>query len=208
MKNEIFRLAIIDDQQIFASSFKALLLTFDFVEEVVVLPPPNSEKFCLEFEDYALYIIDINMPRFNGFEVSKIIKNKNRAQKIALLSSRADQLSVSRARELQIEGYLFKSISEDKLEVALKHILSGEEYYQKKTKKDQKIFTFQDGTKIVLTKRELEFLELLLLELTSKEIAHRMSITEHTVISYRKGLFLKFNVLNMVGLAKYAMEIF
>lgn len=208
MKNKRNKIAIIEDQILFAEALKELLLTFDFISEVDILALPNKERnYRVPVQYYDLILVDINMPYMNGFEVSKKIKDLNPFQKVALLSAREDRISIAMAKELEIEGFLFKSLSVDILREAISKIVDGHIYFQDKSKQNSKEFVFQDGTKAVLTDKEIQFLELLLLELTSKEIADKMFISEHTVIGYRKILFQKFQVRNMVGLVKYALEL-
>ena len=57
-----------------------------------------------------------------------------------------------------------------------------------------------------ITKREIEVMQMLTQELATKEIADKMCISENTVTGYRKSLFQKFEVRNMVGLVKYALK--
>ncbi len=207
MSNTNIKIAIIEDQVLFAESLKELLLTMANIGVVDILDTPSQKAYRIPFESYDIFLIDINLPFSDGFEISEKIKERNPAQKIALLSAREDRLSITKAKEMGIEGYLFKSAPSAIIEEGLHAIINGKEYYQQKTKQENKLFTFQDGTKVLLTERELVFLELLLQELTTKEIASEMFISEHTVIGYRKALFQKLNVSNMIGLAKYALEI-
>ncbi len=58
-----------------------------------------------------------------------------------------------------------------------------------------------------LTTRELEVLRLIACGASTKEIAEQLFISIKTVETYRKNLFLKFNVANMAVLVKKATEI-
>ncbi len=55
-----------------------------------------------------------------------------------------------------------------------------------------------------LTDRELEVLQLLIQECTSKEIAEKLFISERTVETHRKNLMRKTNSSGIVGLIKYS----
>ena len=202
------KIGIIDDQMLFAESLKELISSFEFVSSTEILPCPTANIYRPPFSRFDLILVDVNMPFMDGFAVLSKIREFHPKQKFALLTVREDRLSMEDASKLEVQGYLFKSSSKEQLEEAILTILEGKVYYQEKPKTEKKSFTFEDGTKIILTSREQDFLQLLLLELTTKEIANQMHISEHTVIGYRKSLFQKFNVLNMVGLAKYAVQIF
>ncbi|MDR2773715.1 MAG: response regulator transcription factor [Tannerella sp.] len=56
-----------------------------------------------------------------------------------------------------------------------------------------------------LTKRETDVLVLIARGLMSKEIADRLNISVHTVISHRKNISRKTNIKSVAGLAMYAL---
>jgi DNA-binding CsgD family transcriptional regulator len=59
---------------------------------------------------------------------------------------------------------------------------------------------------IELTERETEVLKLIAEEFTQEQIAAKLFISTHTVISHRRKLLYKFDVKNTAGLIKAAME--
>jgi DNA-binding NarL/FixJ family response regulator len=56
-----------------------------------------------------------------------------------------------------------------------------------------------------LTKRETDVLVLIAKGLMNKEIAERLNISIHTVISHRKNITRKTNIKSVAGLAMYAL---
>ena len=62
-----------------------------------------------------------------------------------------------------------------------------------------------DATNYELTKRETDVLVLVAKGLMSKEIADRLHISVHTVISHRKNITRKTNIKSVAGLAMYAL---
>ncbi len=200
-------IGIIDDQLLFAQGLQELIASIEGVTSVELLPVPSGDSYRIPHKQWDLLFIDINMPYKNGFEISELFKRNSPSQKIALLSVREDRLSMQQAKNLEIEGYIFKSSSKETITEAIHSIIGGQPYFLQKDIDKKKEFHFHDGSNVKLTDRELHFLELLIRELTTKEIADKMDVSIHTVVSYRKKLFSKFNVQNMVGLAKYALEI-
>jgi DNA-binding CsgD family transcriptional regulator len=57
-----------------------------------------------------------------------------------------------------------------------------------------------------MTWREMETLEGILAQKSTKEIAYKMCISVKTVESFRNGLFEKTGADNIVGLVKWALE--
>lgn len=62
-----------------------------------------------------------------------------------------------------------------------------------------------DDNNYELTKRETDVLVLVAKGLMNKEIAERLNISIHTVISHRKNITRKTNIKSVAGLAVYAM---
>lgn len=57
-----------------------------------------------------------------------------------------------------------------------------------------------------LTEREIEVLRLLAQGFSQKEIAHRLHLSVHTVISHRKNITSKTGIKSIAGLTLYAMS--
>lgn len=57
-----------------------------------------------------------------------------------------------------------------------------------------------------LTNREKQVLYLIAYEQTTPQIAKRLFVSPNTIITYRKKLLNKFNVKNIAGLVRVAME--
>jgi len=57
------------------------------------------------------------------------------------------------------------------------------------------------------SEREIEILQLIAFEYTSKEIADRLFISRETVNTHRKNLMCKLRVKNVAGLMRKAYEV-
>lgn len=69
-----------------------------------------------------LILLDINMPVMDGFEFLSALQESPLASlplKIVMLTSSANPLDVARANSYQVNGYLQKPLTEDKLKVIL-----------------------------------------------------------------------------------------
>lgn len=58
----------------------------------------------------------------------------------------------------------------------------------------------------MLSKREMEVLMLISEEMTSKEIASKLGLSESTIETHRKNLLLKLKAKSVVGLIKAAIK--
>lgn len=59
---------------------------------------------------------------------------------------------------------------------------------------------------INLSARELEVLQLIVMEKTTAEIGDILFITEHTIKTHRKNIMNKLGAINMAGMVRRAFE--
>ena len=126
------------------------------------------------FDNYDLYILDINTPSLNGLEILKSIKNLNTKTKVIMISANINIETIKEAYILGCDDYLKKPFDVEEL------ILKIEKF----DKKDNDIFLdeniyfnsisnelYVDFQKVDLTKSEKNLL-ILLLQNRSKTISY------------------------------------
>ena len=59
----------------------------------------------------------------------------------------------------------------------------------------------------IVSDREFEVLKLVAFENTIKEVAGKLFISEHTVVSHRKNLMAKLDVKNTAGMIRRGFEL-
>jgi len=57
-----------------------------------------------------------------------------------------------------------------------------------------------------LTTREIEIIQLIEKEMSNKQIAETLFLSERTIETHRKNIFRKTNTSSVIGLVKYAYE--
>ena len=57
-----------------------------------------------------------------------------------------------------------------------------------------------------LTNREIEIIQLIENEMSNKQIAEKLFLSERTIETHRKNIFRKTNTSSVIGLVKYAYE--
>ena len=63
-----------------------------------------------------------------------------------------------------------------------------------------------ENPNIELTEREIDVLRLLLAGNSNKEVADKLNISTHTVISHRKNITSKTSIKSLAGLTIYAIQ--
>ena len=82
----------------------------------------KAAKLLLAGEQPDVMILDINMPEVSGLDMLEFVRRRDRWKHIPIimLSSEADDLHVDKAMELGADTYVFKPVTMEELEVALK----------------------------------------------------------------------------------------
>jgi chemosensory pili system protein ChpA (sensor histidine kinase/response regulator) len=82
----------------------------------------------LQTESPTAILLDIEMPRADGFEVAAFVRNTERiaATPIIMITSRSGDKHRERARALGVNRYLIKPFLEDQLLEDLRAVVDGE----------------------------------------------------------------------------------
>jgi DNA-binding NarL/FixJ family response regulator len=86
---------------------------------------------------------------------------------------------------------------------AIDRIISGKSFYDNTS--DHKLST-AELTEAKLSEREIEIVVAIAEGHTSKDIAQKLYISEHTVKTHRKNIFRKLNLNDAADLTRYALE--
>jgi DNA-binding NarL/FixJ family response regulator len=206
------KVAIADDHRLIAESLSHLINdSREF--EVVLLA--NNGRVLLDAlkngkEEPDICILDINMPIMNGVETAREITHQFPGIKLLALSMNDDEASVIQMIKAGCRGYLLKDCTQAELHRALSEILNKGFYYSDfVTGKLVHTIHKEDKTPetaIRLSEREMEFIKYAASEMTYKEIAMTMKLSERTIDGYREALFEKLQVKSRVGLVLYSIR--
>ena len=124
----LIRVTIVDDHEIFRSGLKMVINKLGYAK--VVAEAADGVEFLelLEQEETDIVLMDIEMPRMNGIEATKIIreieKTRGLAQPVTIIAITANALGEERNSciEVGIDGFLTKPFNLDKLPQVLSHI--------------------------------------------------------------------------------------
>ena len=152
------------------------------------------------------------MPKLNGFETNKRIKQDYPEVKVIILSMIEEEQFIIQMIKEGVNGYLLKDSTEDQMNETLQSVIKYDYYFSEEmTKIMHKSIINIDREKkaqsfINISDRELEVLRLLCMECTASEIAKELFISSRTVEKHKFSLMEKTNSRNTVGLAVYAIK--
>lgn len=202
-KNNIF---IIDDHQLVIDGLKSLL---DNEERYCIVghsTRANEAMEILNTLNVDIVLTDISMPAMTGVEFTRSVKKRYPLIKVLALSMYGEQQVVKEMIDAGVSGYILKNTNKAELLNALDKVANGQTYFsQDVTLALKKAVKNSDGN-AHLTNREVEILRLIEKELSNKQIADKLFISERTVETHRKNIFWKTNTQSIIGLLKYAYE--
>ncbi|MFS4447356.1 response regulator [Maribacter sp. 2307UL18-2] len=204
------KLAITDDHVLVLNGIEAMLT--DTPEIKVVGTYDTAEKTLkqIKTDKPDILLLDINLPDMDGMELCKILHRKHPELKILALTNFEEISFVKRMLHHGARGYLLKNTQKEEMIDALKTVLKGEQYLQKKIEKKllNRALGKQGKSTFIpkLTRREQEILEAIAEELTTQEISEKLFISVKTVETHRMNLMSKLGARNSVGIVKKAIN--
>jgi two-component system, NarL family, response regulator len=187
MKRPI-RVFLADDHPPLRAGLAAIL---NSQPDIKVVGEAGTGRETLESEALAdVYVVDIRMPEGDGIHVIQQLMKRDPASKVLVLTTFDNEEDVFRALEAGARGYLLKDTTTEELVSALRQVHAGERYlpHSIATRLADRL------VRPTLTPRELDVLRLVAKGRTNKELAAAMFVSEETVKTHMKALFLKLGV--------------
>ena len=178
-------------------------------EVAIECTQPLQMMGLLEKKRIDVLLTDVMMPGMNGAELSKAVREKFPTIKILALSmSGQGDLVNQMIDEADISGYVLKNIGKQELIRALEKISGGGIYFSDEVLHEMARASEikKDQEEAHLTAREIEIIRLIEKEMTNRQIAETLFLSERTVETHRKNIFRKTNTSSVIGLIKYAYE--
>lgn len=210
---EPLRILLVDDHVLFRKGIASLIASrrdmkvvgeandgFEAIERVREIEPD-------------LILMDIDMPKCNGLEAVKLIKQDTPEAQIIMLTVSDDDDNLFQAIKNGARGYLLKDLQPHRLFEMLEGVRQGEapisgvmaaKILQELRQPDEDAEQSIDVD--ALTSREIEVLEQVVHGATNKEIAETLVITENTVKIHLRNILEKLHVQNRVQAAVYAVR--
>jgi DNA-binding NarL/FixJ family response regulator len=204
---------IVEDHRLFREGLKAMLSLEPGYEIIGEAEDGLEAVRLIRKSKPDLVLLDLSMPRMNGFSVLREIKAAMPEVKILVLSIHESDQYVLQAFEALADGYAIKDSSREELRVAIRSVLEGKKYISPGIA-DSVLEGYLDGRKTLKTKsafdtvteREKEILKLLGEGYQNKEIADLVHISVKTVEKHRANIMAKLDLHNAAALTAFAFE--
>lgn len=211
----MIRIMIVDDQSLIRDGLAMILNLRPELEVVGTASDGDEVVQKVKQLQPEIILMDIRMPRMNGVEGTRLVREKFPYIKVLMLTTFSDSELIFEALEQGASGYLLKDMETDAIAQAILTVHSGgvvlpqditaqiiEEL--KKTKVAVECNTPEQLKQ--LTEREVDVLRAIGLGLNNKEIAEKLFITEGTVKNHVSNLISKLELRDRTQAAIYAVR--
>jgi two-component system nitrate/nitrite response regulator NarL len=205
------RLVLADDHPIVLDGLTSLFhLEPDFQ---VVARCVNGEETLAAVRSHRpdVLILDVHMPREDGFEVLRELRRDSRPTRVVLLAAALEEDEVLEALRLDVRGIVLKELAPQLLVQCVRKVHAGGQWVEKQLS-SRALDTLlrreasQRDRKPGLTPRELEIVRMLASGLRTADMAKRLAISEGTLKIHLHNVYKKLKVQNRVELVLYAQS--
>ncbi len=156
-------------------------------------------------------ILDIHMPGQEGDQLAEIIRSQYPSVKMLTLTNEDNVYHIKNMQRKGVQGYILKTTSEHALIDAIRKVHMGEQYLETRLKEKVSQDNLQAKKRLsaglVLSEREKEIIRYTSQDMTSQQIADKISVSKRTIDYYRLSMLTKFGVKNVGALIKKAIQL-
>ncbi len=193
-----YKIMIVDDQFVSREMFKLYINQCPDYEVVYCVDTAMFADTYVLNTKLDLVIMDILMQDgSNGLDAAEKIKKLKPELKIIAVTSMPEVSWMDRAKEIGIESFWYKEVSEDTILEIIERTLNGESIYPIKTPEVKLGMTKSTD----LTPREIQVLRLLTTGVGNDEIAESLGISLNTVKTHIQHLLDKTGFTSRTQLA-------
>lgn len=214
MSLEKIRVVIVDDHQLFREGLKRIINLEEEMEVIAEFSDGNGIIDNYQRIEPDVILMDINMPKVNGVEATKKVKQLYPEARIMILSIHDDEGYVFETLRAGASGYLLKDMEAETLVTAIKAVAEGNAYihpeitgkvideYRRLSSRENNnssglepiFFTKAIDWHEVLTNREIEVLQLMAEGNSNRSIGEKLYISEKTVKNHVSNILQKMDV--------------
>ena len=202
---------IAEDQAIILHSLMILINSIPNIEVIGTALNGLDLLTLLENDKPDVILMDINMPKMNGIEATKILDEKMPWVKVIALSMYDHPVYIKKMFKSGAKGFVSKNATKMELGKAIQMVYGGEIYISEEISRillreySSATDSDEEGDYTSLTSREIEIIQLLADGLYTKEIAEKLFISDKTVERHKTNILKKLKLRNTAQLVKVAI---
>jgi two-component system, NarL family, response regulator len=156
---------------------------------VVIAEASNGRQAVERYRKHQpdVTLLDLRMPLMSGVEAAIAIRKEFPQARLIVLTSYSGDEDIRRARAAGVQAYLTKDVLRNEFLKTIRTVHAGGEYLPPALAAALEA----QGDSPMLSKREIEVLELVARGLGNKQIAHALDITEATAKNHVQHILQK-----------------
>lgn len=207
--NGLIRVLLADDHPMFLEGVKNALQQFESIQVIAECTDGFSVADFISKQTVDVAVLDINMPGYNGLELSKIIHLKYPHTKVVFLTMyHPSAVGAELVFSPHAAGYVLKNSGSRILFDAIVAAFKGVKFLDPKLQEAVAPHNAERLPSLVkLSSREKEIIKLIIEGKANKEIADILYLSELTIKTHRKNIYQKLGVNNVAGLLQAARKL-
>lgn len=207
------RIVMADDHPIVRQGLRQMIEA-DKTLTIVAEAGDGQTAFALiEQHQPDVAVLDIDMPRMDGFAVARALHGKNLQVEVVFLTMHSEEELFQAAMDLGVKGYVLKDSAVTDIATSIKTVAAGRPYLSPalsalllhRRRRAQQLDEDQPGLHD-LSPTERRVLKSIAEDKTSKEIAAELFISPRTVETHRSNICKKLNLRGSLSLVKFAVK--
>jgi DNA-binding NarL/FixJ family response regulator len=204
--------AVVDDQRLVREGLLTMLRLTPEVELVGAAGDGLQALALVADKRPAIVLMDLRMPRCDGVEATRRIREEYPSTRVVVLTTYADDESIFGALQAGARGYLTKDAGPEELLRAIQTVNAGQALLDPAVQArlldrfgkgpPRPASPAPDG----LTPREVEVLGLIAQGLSNRQIQERLSVSEATVKSHVNSILSKAGLRDRAQAVGYAFR--
>ncbi|MNS53190.1 Transcriptional regulatory protein DegU [compost metagenome] len=201
------RVVVVDDHPMVLRG-TCEMIEEDSAFEVVAKGRDGDEALALvKAHQPDVLLMDIHMPKRDGVSVVRDLRAANNRLGVVMLTSADDEATILSALRAGADGYLLKTADETEIHRALTLASQGQTAILQPEVARAMVASHRAGViEEPLSEREVEILKTLAKDLSNKEIATRLGISDRTVQQHLSNIFSKLGVASRTGAVLKALQ--
>jgi DNA-binding NarL/FixJ family response regulator len=156
-------------------------------------------------------VLDIRMPRPDGIQVLRELKNEKLSTRVVLLTAGLEDDELAEAVRLGARGLVLKELAPELLIQCIRAVHAGELWLEKRSVSNalESLLKGEAGKSQaadVLTPRQIEIVKWVATGLHNTDVAKRLFISEGTVKVHLHNIYEKLHLDSRLKLSRYAQQ--
>jgi DNA-binding NarL/FixJ family response regulator len=209
----VISVVIADDHPIFRAGLRQVLETDSALRIVAEAGDGDEALATIEAIRPDLAVLDIDMPRRDGLEVVRVLRDRRSTTRIILLTLHTDAWFLNTALDAGVDGYVPKESAVTEIVGAIRSVHAGQEYIspvlsrlliERNRRADMRMAELPALDRLSPT--EMKVLKLVAEIKTTKEIAEVLCISPRTVDHHRTSIATKLELRGAHALTRFALK--